>query len=63
MYLTFDENDSIEKIVEWLYPRIQGRAKSLLVAGEKIEIEPFNIFYAIRKRAFQRVELPAGNSE
>ncbi|MDX1939964.1 MAG: hypothetical protein SFU99_05385 [Saprospiraceae bacterium] len=63
MYLTFDENDSIEKIVEWLYPRIQGRAKSLLVAGEKIEIEPFGIFYAIRKRAFQRVELPAGDSE
>jgi len=63
MYLTFDENVSIEKIVEWLYPRIKGSARSLIVAGEKIEIEPFNIFYAIRKKAFVRIELPAGNSE
>lgn len=63
MYLTFDENESLEKIVEWMYPRIAGRAKTLLIAGEKIEIEPFSIFYALRKKAFQRIELPAGSQE
>lgn len=61
MYLTFDENDSIEKMVEWLYPRIKDKAKSLLISGERIEIEPFSIFYAIRKKAFLRVELPAAS--
>lgn len=61
MYLTFDENESIEKVVEWLYPRIKAQAKSLLIAGNRIEIEPFNIFYAIRKQAFLRVELPAAS--
>ncbi len=61
MYLTFDENDSIEKIVGWLYPRIKDSTKSLLIAGEKVEVEPYNIFYAIRKKAFLRVELPAGS--
>ncbi|HMO41011.1 MAG TPA: hypothetical protein PKC76_03035 [Saprospiraceae bacterium] len=62
MYLTFEENDSIEKIVAWLYPRIKSGAKTLLIAGERTEIEPFNILYALRKRAFQRVELPAGGA-
>lgn len=61
MYLTFDENDSIEKIVEWLYPRIKNSAKTLLISGNRIEIEPFSIFYAIRKQAFLRVELPAAS--
>lgn len=61
MYLTFDENESIEKVVEWLYPRIKDQAKSLLIAGNRVEIEPFNIFYAIRKLAFLRIELPAAS--
>lgn len=61
MYLTFDEHVSIDKIVEWLYPRIAAGAKSLLISGEIIPIEPYNIFYAIRKKAFIRIELPAGN--
>ncbi len=61
MYLTFGENESIDKVVEWLYPRIKEKAKSLLIAGNRIEIEPFNIFYAIRKLAFLRIELPAAS--
>ncbi|MFN7119289.1 MAG: DnaJ family molecular chaperone [Saprospiraceae bacterium] len=61
MYLTFGENDSIDKMVEWLYPRIKDKAKSLLISGERVEIEPFSIFYAIRKKAFLRVELPAAS--
>lgn len=61
MYLTFDENESIEKVVDWLYPRIKDQAKTLLIGGDRIEIEPFNIFYAIRKQAFLRVELPAAS--
>lgn len=61
MYLTFDEHEAIEKVVEWLYPRIKDQAKSLLIAGNRVEIEPFNIFYAIRKLAFLRIELPGAS--
>lgn len=60
MYLTFEREDSIEKIVEWLYPRIATGAQSLMIAGEKVAIEPHSIFYAIRKRAFLGLELPEG---
>lgn len=61
MYLTFGENESIEKVVEWLYPRIKDQTKTLLIAGNRVEVEPFNIFYAIRKLAFIRIELPAAS--
>lgn len=60
MYLSFNKEDSIEKIVDWLFPRILSGAKSLLVEGEKVGISPYNIFYAIRKRTFTGLELGAG---
>lgn len=60
MYLTFRKEDSIEKIVEWLFPYIASGANTLLIEGEKVAISPFNIFYAIRKRTFTGLELDAG---
>lgn len=58
MYLTFDEQDSIEAIVAWLFPKIQGRASRLLIAGDRVEIDPFELLYAIRKASFLRIEAP-----
>ncbi|MBK7408340.1 MAG: hypothetical protein IPJ40_09920 [Saprospirales bacterium] len=49
MYLTFGKEDSIEDIVNWLYQRIQGRATSLIIHGQKIEVEPNSMLMAIRK--------------
>jgi len=58
-YLTFGEDDSIEDMVQWLYERINGRANKLLVAGNLVEIEPYQIIYAIKQQSFLR--LAAGN--
>ncbi len=60
MYLTFDEQASIEAIVDWLYSHTQGQVRTLLVAGMPVPLDPFSLFRAIRQRAFLRVELPAG---
>ena len=49
MYLTFGVQDAIEDIVDWFFHRIQGRATSLLVHGEKIEVEYNAILAAVRK--------------
>jgi hypothetical protein len=55
MYLTFDEQDSVEDIVAWLFPRVEGRASSLLVAGEKIGITAHELEMAIKKETLLRI--------
>jgi len=49
MYLTFGVNDAIEDIVDWFFHRIQGRASSLLIHGQKVEVEYNAILSAVRK--------------
>ena len=49
MYLTFGVNDAIEDIVGWVFHRIQGRAMSLLIHGQKIEVDYEAILAAVRK--------------
>ncbi len=55
LYLTFDEDDSIEDMVQWLYDRIEGRANKLLIAGSTVYIEPYQMIYAIRQQSFLRL--------
>jgi len=55
LYLTFGEEDSIEDMVQWLYDRIEGRANKLLVAGNAVDIEPYQMMYAIRQQSFLRL--------
>ena len=55
VYLTFEETDPVENIVGWLYPKIAGRAETLLVEGEIIPIEYKTILQAIKKRSFKRL--------
>lgn len=49
MYLTFGVHDAIEDIVDWFFHRIRGRASSLLIHGQKIEVEYNAILSAVRK--------------
>ena len=50
MYLTFDEEDSIEEIVSWLFGKIDGQVNTLLVAGETVPVEEIAMILAIKKR-------------
>lgn len=55
MYLTFDENDSIEEIVAWLFGKIEGSINTLLVAGETVLVEVEAIEIAIKKETYLRI--------
>ena len=55
MYLTFDEHDSIEEIVAWLYGKIAGRINTLLVAGETVVVEGDAIIVALKKETYLRI--------
>ncbi len=59
MYLTFDESDSIEAIVEWLFSKIEGNATGLIVAGTKIEANANYLIMEIKKHTFLRIGPPA----
>ena len=58
MYLTFDEDDSIEVIVNWLFPRIQGRADSIMIKGERVDLDYQSIVDAIKQESFLRIAAP-----
>lgn len=55
MYLTFDENDSIEEMVAWLFGKIEGSINTLLVAGETVLVEVEAIEIAIKKETYLRL--------
>ncbi len=48
LYLTFGEDDSAPQIVEWLFTRIAGRADTVLVEGEPIEVDYHDLLRAIQ---------------
>lgn len=52
LFLTFGVNDSVEDIVAWFFQSIEGRAKSLIIAGKKIPVEYDAMLMAIRRKAF-----------
>lgn len=53
LYLTFEENDPVESIAGWLFPKIAGRASALLVESEIIPIEYEALLLAIKRRSFR----------
>ncbi len=55
LYLTFGEDDAIEDIVDWFFPKISGRVNSLIIAGNGVRVEPFEMIRAIRKESFLRL--------
>ena len=57
-YLTFEEDQSIEDIVNWLYPKILDRADHLIIAKDKVVVHPEKILLAIRRVSFLRIAGP-----
>lgn len=55
MYVTFSEFDAVEDIVDWLFGKIEGKAKSLIIAGKTIEVERVAIEDAIKQKTFLRL--------
>ncbi len=55
MYLTFGVNDATEDIVAWLYDHIQGRANSLIIHGEIVQINPMAMLQAIKKTSILEI--------
>ncbi len=53
VYLTFEEDDSVETIVKWLYGKIAGRADVVLIEGEQVPIDYEALLLAIKKRSYK----------
>ncbi len=51
LYLTFEEDDSVETIVNWLYGKLAGRAETLLIEGEMLPINYEELLYAVKRRS------------
>ena len=55
LYLTFDEKDSVQTIVQWFFQKISGHADSLIIEGEIIPVKYEDILLAIKRRSFLRI--------
>lgn len=55
MYLTFDENDSIEAIVDWLFDKIRENVNTLLVKGETVLVDKKAIIVSIKRQTYLRI--------
>jgi len=55
MYVTFSEFDAVEDIVDWLFGKIEGKAKSLIIAGKTVDVERRAIEDAIKQKTFLRL--------
>jgi hypothetical protein len=53
LYLTFEENDLPETIVQWLFDKLAGHADTLFVEGERVPVERESMLWAIKKRSFR----------
>ncbi len=54
-YLTFDENDPVDAIVDWLWQKIEGRADALLIEGEPVASSHEAILLNIKQRSYRRL--------
>ena len=55
LYLTFDEADSPEDIIDWLFPRIQEKATSLIINNETVPLKYDAVVAALRQHSFLRI--------
>lgn len=59
IYLTFGVHDPIETIVDWLYYKISGRASSLIIEGNVVNIDRNEMMLYIRRKSFLQIGLKA----
>jgi hypothetical protein len=55
MYLSFDTDDVVENIEDWLFGKIDGRASSLLIHGDIVSIDYQAILRAIKQTTFLQI--------
>jgi hypothetical protein len=55
MYLTFDTTDPVETIVEWLFEKINGRAGSLIIHGDVVDVSYDAILRAVKQTTFLQI--------
>ena len=55
LYLTFDESDAPEDIIDWLFPRIQDSATSLIINQETVPLRYDAVVAALRQHSFLRI--------
>jgi hypothetical protein len=54
-YLTFDEKDQPEAIVNWFFEKIKDRADAILIEGEIVTIDYSAILLEVKRRSFLRI--------
>jgi hypothetical protein len=62
IYLTFDEGEVVETIVEWLIGKIEGRANSLIIGKELVNNNYEAVVQSIKKQSFLRLAAPPTDS-
>lgn len=55
LYLTFGEDDDLAEIATWLYHRLDGQAKALIIEGKRIDVDLQQMLAVIRKKSFLRL--------
>lgn len=60
MYLTFGIDDAVQDIIDWLYSKIAGRADSLLIEGQLVNVDRQEMSRYIRKKTF--LQIAAGDT-
>lgn len=55
MYLSFDTEDSVETIVDWLFQKINGRATSLIIHGDLVEVNFDAMLRAVKQTTFLQI--------
>jgi hypothetical protein len=59
MYLSFGENDSTEDIVRWLFTKIEGRADSLIIHKELVQVDFNAILIALKRQSYLSIGMSA----
>lgn len=53
LYLTFEESDTPETIVRWLFEKLVGHADTLFIEGEIVPVEWEAMLWAVKRRSFR----------
>lgn len=59
VYLTFEEDDSVETIVSWFFDKIAGCADALLIEGEVVPIGYEAMLLAVKRRSLKLIAAEA----
>jgi hypothetical protein len=55
LFLTFGPDDDLAEIATWLYQRIVGQAKALIIEGKRIPVDLQEMLAVIRRKSFLRL--------